>query len=76
MTERLKFFSTRDWAASRFLEIEAKFGKIEAKILDISDMASRAENGLRVKSYEDGGHDNRVRRHSLVCLTYVTYACF
>eukprot|EP00956_Cyclotella_meneghiniana_P035046 scaffold110687_cov69-Cyclotella_meneghiniana.AAC.1 len=44
--ERLKFFSTRDWAASRFLEIEAKFGKIEAKFLDISDMASRAENGV------------------------------
>eukprot|EP00956_Cyclotella_meneghiniana_P035192 scaffold112450_cov41-Cyclotella_meneghiniana.AAC.1 len=46
MWQRLKFFSTRDWAASRFLEIEAKFGKIEAKFLDISDMASRAENGL------------------------------
>eukprot|EP00956_Cyclotella_meneghiniana_P006161 scaffold8062_cov71-Cyclotella_meneghiniana.AAC.1 len=46
--QRLKFFSTRDWAASRFLEIEAKFGKIEAKFLDISVMASRAENGLRL----------------------------
>ena len=46
LTEQLNFFSTRDWAASPFLEIEAKFSKIEAKILDISDMASRVENCL------------------------------
>ena len=42
-----KIFSTWDWAASPFLGIEAKFGKIEAKFLDFSDLAARAANGLR-----------------------------
>eukprot|EP00956_Cyclotella_meneghiniana_P019393 scaffold33193_cov70-Cyclotella_meneghiniana.AAC.10 len=39
--------ATGDWAASHFLGIEAKSGKIEAKIIDFSDLASRAGSSLR-----------------------------